>query len=64
VISWFADCVCRTDKKIKKEEEKASKRLMNTIAKTCPGCKRPIEKSYGCDHMTCKFLIQPFVLAH
>lgn len=44
----------RTNKIFKREEEKASKKLMAKIAKTCPGCKRPIEKSYGCDHMTCE----------
>ncbi|KAF2632608.1 hypothetical protein BU25DRAFT_319705, partial [Macroventuria anomochaeta] len=43
----------RTNKKIRKEEEKASKKWMKEKAKHCPGCKRPIEKSYGCDHMTC-----------
>lgn len=45
----------RTNKNIKKEEEKASKTLIKKISKSCPGCKRHIEKSYGCDHMTCKF---------
>lgn len=47
------------NKKIKKEEEKASKKLIQETAKACPGCKRPVEKSYGCDHMTCKF--KPFL---
>lgn len=47
----------RTNKRLKKEENKASKQLMAKIAKICPGCKRPIEKSYGCDHMTCKSIL-------
>ncbi|KAF1365876.1 hypothetical protein EJ07DRAFT_92584 [Lizonia empirigonia] len=57
-IAWHKRETCaqydyRTNKKLKKEENKASKQLMAKIAKICPGCKRPIEKSYGCDHMTC-----------
>jgi hypothetical protein len=46
----------RTNKHIKKEEEKASKRLMAETTKRCPGCKRSIEKSFGCDHMTCELI--------
>lgn len=53
-IHWVLLTVERTNKKLKKEEEKASKNLIKSISKSCPGCKRPIEKSYGCDHMTCK----------
>ena len=48
----------RTNKKIKKEEEKASKKWLKEKAKTCPGCKRPIEKINGCDHMTCMWTFQ------
>ncbi|KAH6620068.1 hypothetical protein C7974DRAFT_225695 [Boeremia exigua] len=43
----------RTNRKLKKEEEIASKKWLKEKAKRCPGCKRPIEKANGCDHMTC-----------
>jgi hypothetical protein len=46
-----------TNKSLKKQEEAASKRTITETTKKCPGCKRGIEKSYGCDHMTCKFLL-------
>ncbi|KAF9698689.1 hypothetical protein EKO04_002967 [Ascochyta lentis] len=64
-VAWHKGESCkqydyRTNKKIRKEEERASKRLMQEIAKICPGCKRPIEKSYGCDHMTCTKCKQEF----
>jgi hypothetical protein len=41
---------------LKKNEEEASRLLVEEISKQCPGCKRPVEKVDGCDHMTCKFL--------
>jgi hypothetical protein len=44
----------RTNKSLKKQEEIASRKLIAKTTKKCPGCKRSIEKSYGCDHMTCK----------
>ncbi|KAF2031325.1 hypothetical protein EK21DRAFT_63624, partial [Setomelanomma holmii] len=44
---------CRTNKDIKKQEEAASKKIIEQTTKRCPGCKRSIEKSFGCDHMTC-----------
>lgn len=45
----------RTNKRVKKQEEKASETTIKMISKACPGCRCRIEKSYGCDHMTCKF---------
>jgi hypothetical protein len=44
----------RTDRNLKKQEEIASKKIISQTTKKCPGCKRSIEKSFGCDHMTCK----------
>jgi hypothetical protein len=44
----------RTNKKLRKQEELASKKTIEQTTKKCPGCKRAIEKSFGCDHMTCK----------
>ncbi|ORY02460.1 hypothetical protein BCR34DRAFT_591901 [Clohesyomyces aquaticus] len=43
----------RTDDRIKKAEEEASKKKIKETAKKCPGCKYNIEKTFGCDHMTC-----------
>ncbi|KAF2476576.1 uncharacterized protein BDR25DRAFT_277819 [Lindgomyces ingoldianus] len=43
----------RTDGRIKKAEEEASRKWIKTTAKKCPSCKYNIEKLYGCDHMTC-----------
>jgi hypothetical protein len=44
----------RTNKSLKKQEEAASKKLILESTKKCPNCKRSIEKSFGCDHMTCE----------
>ena len=41
----------------KKAEEEASAKLVEKIAKNCPGCEWRIEKISGCDHMTCKLAI-------
>jgi hypothetical protein len=46
---------------LKKEEEEASRLLVEGISKQCPGCKRNVEKVDGCDHMTCK-LVVPILL--
>lgn len=48
----------RTNKKLKKQEEIASKRVISETTKKCPGCKSPIQKNYGCDHMSCKFMYE------
>lgn len=66
----WTGCVCRADranrtnKGLKKAEEAASKKLMAQTTKKCPGCKRSIEKSFGCDHMQCKifYLAIPLTL--
>lgn len=29
---------------------------MEKTTKACPGCKRPIEKNKGCDHMECTYI--------
>ncbi|KAH7402632.1 hypothetical protein BKA66DRAFT_404730 [Pyrenochaeta sp. MPI-SDFR-AT-0127] len=57
-VPWHKKETCkeydyRTNKKLKKAEEVASKKLILETTKKCPGCKRNIERSYGCDHMTC-----------
>lgn len=43
----------RINPKKKKAEEEASTKLVEKIAKNCPGCEWRIEKISGCDHMTC-----------
>lgn len=42
-------------------EDRASLELIAQLTKPCPGanCNAPIEKSLGCDHMTC-MSIKPF----
>ncbi|KAF2797013.1 hypothetical protein K505DRAFT_322868 [Melanomma pulvis-pyrius CBS 109.77] len=57
-IPWHRKETCaqydyRTDSKIKKAEDSASRKLIKELAKKCPGCKWNIEKNNGCDHMTC-----------
>lgn len=35
------------------KEEEASKKEIASTSKPCPGCKAPIQRIEGCDHMTC-----------
>jgi hypothetical protein len=58
-MKWHKGETCReydyrTNANIKAEEEEASKKLLAATTKQCPGCKRPIEKNMGCDHMECE----------
>jgi hypothetical protein len=34
-------------------EEEASRQEVGRASQPCPGCKRPIQKRDGCDHMKC-----------
>ncbi|KAH7126853.1 hypothetical protein B0J11DRAFT_409937, partial [Dendryphion nanum] len=45
----------RTDGRVKRGEEEASRRALKEVCKKCPGkgCGWGIEKNEGCDHMTC-----------
>jgi len=43
------------DRKRRQEEEIASVAAVDKFARACPGCKRPIQKTSGCDHMTCEY---------
>lgn len=38
----------------RRQDEEASTRLINRTFKKCPGCPASIEKTGGCDHITCK----------
>jgi hypothetical protein len=48
----------------RQRENALSMQTMKETTKQCPGCKWPIEKNRGCDHMTCKssFLRKPSFL--
>jgi hypothetical protein len=39
---------------IQREQEAASLAEVQRCAVVCPGCQAPIQKTSGCDHMTCK----------
>ncbi|KAH6625336.1 hypothetical protein C7974DRAFT_434463 [Boeremia exigua] len=39
--------------RVKREHEAASSAEVNKISKECPGCGANIQKTSGCDHMTC-----------
>jgi hypothetical protein len=61
-VKWHKDESCaeydyRMNGSLKKEEEEASRLLVEEISKQCPGCKRNVEKVDGCDHMTCKLIV-------
>jgi hypothetical protein len=45
--------------RIQKEQEEASLAEVTKVSVACPGCGANIQKSYGCDHMTCKRPIHP-----
>jgi hypothetical protein len=34
-----------------------TRQLIATTTRSCPGCKRYIEKNGGCDHITCEYLL-------
>lgn len=48
-------CDCETAKlwNIKSQAESENVTWIMANTKSCPGCKRPIEKNQGCNHMTC-----------
>ncbi|KAF3046711.1 hypothetical protein E8E11_007248 [Didymella keratinophila] len=57
-VPWHKGETCkqyehRKRRKAHRKEEEASKKYIKEKAKRCPGCKRPVEKINGCDHMTC-----------
>ncbi|CAE6523782.1 unnamed protein product [Rhizoctonia solani] len=54
-VPWHHGLTCEEyDLVIRQEEEiQANEDYIGTHTKQCPGCRRPIEKLDGCDHMTC-----------
>uniref|UniRef100_A0A7S2SZF8 RBR-type E3 ubiquitin transferase n=2 Tax=Chloropicon primus TaxID=1764295 RepID=A0A7S2SZF8_9CHLO len=48
-----ADCTMRKNWIIKNSNESENLNWILSNSKPCPKCKRPIEKNYGCMHMTC-----------
>ena len=59
---WHADETCaeydyRTSGQKKRDEEKKTEDMLDTVSKKCPnpkGCGWRIQKVDGCDHMTCR----------
>ena len=43
---------CRQYERGRRAEERAAAHIAQ-FTRPCPGCKQPIEKSTGCNHMTC-----------
>jgi hypothetical protein len=46
----------RTRGKAHKPTDVATQQLIQATTRSCPGCKRYIEKNGGCDHITCEYL--------
>lgn len=40
-------------------QEKASELAIRGVSKRCPGCNRSVSKYVGCNHITCKFRMNP-----
>jgi hypothetical protein len=56
-INWHDDETCeeyQARHQTQKQQEADSEEKIRTLTKFCPRCDSPIEKSEGCDHMTCK----------
>ncbi|KAF2671204.1 hypothetical protein BT63DRAFT_438699 [Microthyrium microscopicum] len=60
-VPWHSGESCeeytyRTRPKHQRKEDRASEKLVGRIAKICPGpnCGVKIQKTAGCDHMTCR----------
>ena len=48
--------------RIRREQEEASVAEVGRSSVECPGCGAQIEKTDGCDHMTCKFASHSMLL--
>lgn len=48
-----ADCDTVVKWKLKNKDESQNYNWILANTKPCPECKRPIEKNFGCNHMTC-----------
>jgi hypothetical protein len=44
---------CKQFERRHRQEEAAAAAFISKFARPCPGCKQPIEKNGGCNHMTC-----------
>jgi hypothetical protein len=47
----------RTRGKADNPTDVATRQLIESTTRPCPGCKRYIEKNGGCDHITCEYLL-------
>jgi hypothetical protein len=57
-VPWHSGQTCEEFEKVRlagrSKEEKKTEKIIKSIAKRCPGCKRFINKNGGCNHMSCK----------
>ena len=56
-LATHRPCSCEVAQKWNAKNSSESENVTWMIANTknCPGCKRPIEKNQGCNHMTCSW---------
>ena len=57
-VPWHSGQKCEEFEKTRlarrSKEEKKTEKIIKSIAKRCPGCRRFINKNGGCNHMNCK----------
>jgi len=46
--AWNVSC-----KEFEADQEQISQKIINDTCTKCPGCSEGVQKSYGCNHMTC-----------
>ena len=52
-VAWHTGLTC-AEYDTRQNGDVASRDLIEAETRRCPSCTAPIQKSYGCDHMTCR----------